>query len=1061
MANWTAELEAWKRRALAAEVTKKLAGAAAGTAAWVTNVGNEHGQILMSVLTAAEGQGLKPMGEGLELKHQDSCMWTSDCSCVRITPQPPRPLMVDDAALVCDHKGVLLPHPAVGPIQRPPDATLQLYNKRQKVQERPLLLQGVSQPSASTVSDSINSRVNEQANSGLIRIQPQLVYMSPSNFMFHASLFLALKNMRVCEDREVNVGCGADTTACISVKMQTYHASYSYEAKVCGTGVLLMHRPVYGQYESLMTELCHEHHCDFKSILRMEPQMFRGLLQRGYDGGHLPINTLYLQLDNSAKECKNKYILAFACWLVHLRIFRKVKLGYLMPGHTHEDMDQMLSRFSTHLQREDAPTVPELFQRLSNAYTPHPECSSAEHRTSTKGKVEGGVGCTAGAPSRETDVSLAIRNTDTGRGITRYQPTQVEDGLEKKTGQLNAVWLARLMTKSSEKLNGRTCKMKVTYKNITRHLGGEMFMEPGDMKGWENVILDDEMDQEEQAYRLDRIHDTTTGVPALAPLYEHQADNKAADLRSSLCTVVHICYSLEKDQSARQILRLMNQMYVRSILHGYRQHLRTMMPETNTLIPWYMLTRKYVRAHFQPHLERLSDFLESGEGVWWRKPERGLEVFLLDHLVHSTDTLRTKFPDVGIVILGDLNRTDTTNLCRGNFLQQVVDRPTRGDAILDVIITNIYSDSSRTQRSQLRRLVTQNDNCPKQDPPPCAIRAFGAWITQHKWHEVYNPADTEEKTKAFYMTLSQSIDHFFPTKTIKIHSTDKPWITLAIKSLIRERQKAFHQRREQAWKRLRNKVIQCIKQAKKNHYTKRVQQLKTEDPAKWYKELKSVCNLVKPPSSIQVPDVDSANQKAVADAINKYLASISQQTSPVSTCQLPAYLPASSPPPQIQPWDMYRELSHIRVRKAGGPDGIAPRIVKMFACELSEPLTDIFNTSLREGVVPSACKEAVVAPLPKDLPATVDKLRPISLTSIFANICEGFVAKWTMSDIWANIDLRQFGGIKRSSTTHCLVSLIHFLHKGAVTSKNMGTVVLTDFSKAFDTINHLQTVLSC
>ncbi|KAI8516433.1 hypothetical protein Bbelb_050140 [Branchiostoma belcheri] len=69
--------------------------------------------------------------------------------------------------------------------------------------------------------------LNEQANPGLIRIQPQLVYMSPSNFMFHASLFLTLKNMRVCEDREVNVGCGADTTACISVKTQTYHASYS------------------------------------------------------------------------------------------------------------------------------------------------------------------------------------------------------------------------------------------------------------------------------------------------------------------------------------------------------------------------------------------------------------------------------------------------------------------------------------------------------------------------------------------------------------------------------------------------------------------------------------------------------------------------------------------------------------------------------------------------------------------------------------------------------------------------------------------------------------------
>lgn len=36
-------------------MTKKLAGKAAATAAWVTNVGNEYGQVLMSVLTDTEG----------------------------------------------------------------------------------------------------------------------------------------------------------------------------------------------------------------------------------------------------------------------------------------------------------------------------------------------------------------------------------------------------------------------------------------------------------------------------------------------------------------------------------------------------------------------------------------------------------------------------------------------------------------------------------------------------------------------------------------------------------------------------------------------------------------------------------------------------------------------------------------------------------------------------------------------------------------------------------------------------------------------------------------------
>nr|XP_055075103.1 uncharacterized protein LOC129454565 [Misgurnus anguillicaudatus] len=54
------------------KVTKKLAGAAAGTAAWCTNVGNEHGQVLVSVLTAAEGHGLHPMAAGLMKRYREA-----------------------------------------------------------------------------------------------------------------------------------------------------------------------------------------------------------------------------------------------------------------------------------------------------------------------------------------------------------------------------------------------------------------------------------------------------------------------------------------------------------------------------------------------------------------------------------------------------------------------------------------------------------------------------------------------------------------------------------------------------------------------------------------------------------------------------------------------------------------------------------------------------------------------------------------------------------------------------------------------------------------------------
>ncbi|XP_010766670.1 uncharacterized protein [Notothenia coriiceps] len=52
------------------KVTKKLAGADAGTALWMSSLGNELGQVLMSVLTAAEGYGLRDKTRGLQERYQ-------------------------------------------------------------------------------------------------------------------------------------------------------------------------------------------------------------------------------------------------------------------------------------------------------------------------------------------------------------------------------------------------------------------------------------------------------------------------------------------------------------------------------------------------------------------------------------------------------------------------------------------------------------------------------------------------------------------------------------------------------------------------------------------------------------------------------------------------------------------------------------------------------------------------------------------------------------------------------------------------------------------------------
>ncbi|KAJ8335564.1 hypothetical protein SKAU_G00389060 [Synaphobranchus kaupii] len=51
-------------------ITKKLAGTANGTAMWLTSVGNELGQVLISVLMAQEGAGLDLMADGLVMREE-------------------------------------------------------------------------------------------------------------------------------------------------------------------------------------------------------------------------------------------------------------------------------------------------------------------------------------------------------------------------------------------------------------------------------------------------------------------------------------------------------------------------------------------------------------------------------------------------------------------------------------------------------------------------------------------------------------------------------------------------------------------------------------------------------------------------------------------------------------------------------------------------------------------------------------------------------------------------------------------------------------------------------
>ena len=83
-----------------------------------------------------------------------------------------------------------------------------------------------------------------------------------------------------------------------------------------------------------------------------------------------------------------------------------------------------------------------------------------------------------------------------------------------------------------------------------------------------------------------------------------------------------------------------------------------------------------------------------------------------------------------------------------------------------------------------------------------------------------------------------------------------------------------------------------------------------------------------------------------------------------------------------------RNANPVFIQYRPGPDRIPPWALKECSHLLAAPVTAIFNSSLREGVLPQLWKTATVIPLSKKHPpVSIDNdIRPILLTPVIASV---------------------------------------------------------------------------
>nr|XP_054775487.1 uncharacterized protein LOC129283941 [Lytechinus pictus] len=416
-----------------------------------------------------------------------------------------------------------------------------------------------------------------------------------------------------------------------------------------------------------------------------------------------------------------------------------------------------------------------------------------------------------------------------------------------------------------------------------------------------------------------------------------------------------------------------------------------------------------------------------------------------------------------ILVMGDFNDLVTDVIEQYALLTQVVTKPTRGDSVLDKILTNLpelFEDPvihAPIASCDHRVVVMRPHDCiqplktsklkirPFRDS---SVREFGQWITDFNWEELNATCDPDEMVDILHCTLMTQYKRCFPEKYFKRRARDKPWFNVKIRSLINQRELAHRSRKFDRYHQLRNKVQREISRAKSTYFRNKVEHLKQSEPGKWHRQIRSLTGMTKKPSFSLGPEDESPRQ--IAENLNVHFSQVCNVLPPLDLSALPAYLPAPSSPPVIQEHEVYKRLKRLNASKAPHPNDVPTRLFKEFALEISGPLSKIFNECLKFGYFPAKWKCASVCAVPKTQRVTcLDQLRPISITSVLSRLFESFLADWLMTDLRPHIDPSQYGNMKGSSINHYLVDMLDLIYRSLERSGCYANICTIDFTKAF------------
>lgn len=436
-----------------------------------------------------------------------------------------------------------------------------------------------------------------------------------------------------------------------------------------------------------------------------------------------------------------------------------------------------------------------------------------------------------------------------------------------------------------------------------------------------------------------------------------------------------------------------------------------------------------------------------------------------------------------IICLGDfnvnfLNINNPIEDCFNSYnLTQLINEPTRVTDTTSTLIDPIFiSNEDMVLKSGTISADGISDHklvfcdikilkC-KMKPKLVTFRCFKNFILNEflidlhslPWHNIIYENNIDKKIGLFNEYIISLFDIHAPIRNVRVTKPKAPWLTPNLKIIMKERDEALRKfKRTKAdvdkgrYKQLRNFTVTMVRAEKRGYLDSVFRQ----------NNIRNTWSALKSLNIRSTNDLVLPEELADPNKINNYFASFLQNVSNNCDEQIEYYNNNYkdiniSFQFKLTTVDEVNACLHNIKTVAYGVDGISSTMLKYCSPFIDQFITHIINCCIEQNYFPHLWKEAIGKPLPKIRdPTTFSDLRIVSIlpamSKVFERILHNQIYEYTiLNNILSD---SQCGFRKGFCTATALAAvtdeILHALDNGLVS-----VLVLLDFSKAFDTINH-------